>query len=414
MKIKRVNVTPIAFHDPPLLNSWGVHEPFALRTIVEIILDNGTVGLGEGSGEQHVIELLRSAADHLVGMEVYATTRIESLIRALPVRLEGAAERARKAAVSAYSIIEVACLDAQGQLAGVPVSELLGGRVRNTVGYSGYLFYKWAGHPSGTADEWGEAMDPQGIVNQARVMMARHGFQSLKLKGGVFAPEEEIRAMEALAAEFPGVPLRLDPNGAWTPEVAVAVGDRLDGILEYLEDPVIGTPDMGAVAARTRVPLATNMCVVSFDSIAPAVAHQAVSVILADHHAWGGLRHSRELGAICAAFGIGLSMHSNSHLGISLAAMTHLAAATPNLDYDSDTHYPWNADDDVITTPFTFVDGEIIVPTTPGLGVSLDQDRLAEAHERYLASGQRTRDDTGYMRMVDPTFDPQPPRFALL
>lgn len=414
MKIERVVVTPIAFHDPPLLNSWGVHEPLALRTIVEVTLDDGTVGLGEGSGEQHVIRLLQAAAEHLVGMDVYATTRIESLMRALPIRPGLTPERARQAAVSAYSIIEVACLDAQAHLAGVPVSDLLGGRVRDIVGYSGYLFYKWAGHPSGAADSWGEAMDPQGIVDQARIMIDRHGFRSLKLKGGVFPPEEEMQAMEALAAEFPGVPLRLDPNGAWTPDVAIAVSDRLDGILEYLEDPVIGTPDMGAVAARTRVPLATNMCVVSFESIAPAVAHQAVSVILADHHAWGGLRHSRELGAICATFGIGLSMHSNSHLGISLAAMTHLAAATPNLDYDSDTHYPWNAEDDVITTPFTFVDGAIVVSTAPGLGVSLDHDRLAAAHERYLASARHTRDDTGYMRTVDPHFDPHPPRFALL
>src|SRR5690606_35873036 len=100
-------------------------------------------------------------------------------------------------------------------------------------------------------------------VKQARTMIDRHGFRSLKLKGGVFPPEDEIRAIEALSAEFPGVPLRLDPNGAWTPEVAVTVSDRLDGVFEYLEDPVIGTPDMGAVAARTRVPLATNMCVVS-------------------------------------------------------------------------------------------------------------------------------------------------------
>lgn len=414
MKIERVIVTPIAFRDPPLLNSWGVHEPLALRTIVEVVLDDGTVGIGEGSGEQHVLRLLRTAVEHLIGMDVYATTRIESLIRALPIDGQRPPDRARQATISAFSILEVACLDAQARLAGVPLSDLLGGRVRDTVGYSGYLFYKWAGHPGEPADAWGEALDPAGVVEQARLMIDRHGFQSLKLKGGVFPPEAEVRAIEALATEFPKVPLRLDPNGAWTPEVAVAVSDRLANVLEYLEDPVIGTAAMGDVAARTRVPLATNMCVVSFDTIAPAVTQEAVNVILADHHAWGGLRHSRELAAICSAFDIGLSMHSNSHLGISLAAMTHLAASTPNLDYDSDTHYPWNVDDDVITEPFRFLDGSIKVPTGPGLGVSLDQSRLALAHERYLSSARRTRDDTGYMRTVDPDFDPQPPRFALL
>ncbi|GAA4085612.1 hypothetical protein GCM10022233_80010 [Streptomyces shaanxiensis] len=67
-----------------------------------------------------------------------------------------------------------------------------------------------------------------------------------------------------------------------------------------------------------------------------------------DRHYWGGLRRTRELAAVCEGFGIALSMHSNSHLGISLAAMAHVAAAIRNLDHSCDTHYPWNSADDVI------------------------------------------------------------------
>lgn len=85
---------------------------------------------------------------------------------------------------------------------------------------------------------------------------------------------------------------------------------------------------MATVAGRTPTPLATNMCVVSFDDLAPAVAQGAVGIVLSDHHFWGGLRRCGQLSAICETFGLGMSMHSNSHLGISLAAMTHLAAAT--------------------------------------------------------------------------------------
>lgn len=415
MKIERLVITPIAFRDPPLLNSWGVHEPLALRTVIELHLEDGTVGLGEGSGEQRIIDLLTHAGEALHGVDVHATSAIETIVRALQIDSALTAVQATAAATSAFSIIEVACLDAQGKLAGVSVSDLLGGRVRDDVGYSAYLFYKWAGHPGEAPDAWGEALDADGIVRQAKVLIDRFGFRSLKLKGGVLTPEQEIATIEALAAAFPGMPLRLDPNGAWSPEVAMAVSDRLDGILQYLEDPVLGISEMSAVAARSPIPLATNMCVISFDTIAPAVAANAVSIVLADHHAWGGLRHSRELAAICDAFGLGVSMHSNSHLGISLAAMTHLAATTTNLDFDSDTHYPWNADDDVIVAgAIEIVDGVVAVPTTPGLGVDLDHDRLAVAHERYLRSQQRTRDDTGYMRSFHPEFDPRMPRFELL
>jgi glucarate dehydratase len=415
MKIERLVVTPIAFRDPPLLNSWGVHEPLALRTVLELHVEGGIVGIGEGSGDRHVVELLRAAAEKIRGVDVYATNALEALVRALPVDPELTAKRRRDIATSTFSIIEVACLDAQGKHSGVSVSELLGGRVRDSVPYSAYLFYKWAGHPGEGPDVWGEATDPAGIVQQAHTLVGRYGFTSLKLKAGVFAPELEIATIDALAAAFPGLPLRIDPNGAWTPDVAVKVADRLAGKLEYLEDPVFGIPAMAEVSRRIATPLATNMCVVSFDTIAPAVANDAVQIVLADHHAWGGLQHSKELAAICGSFNLGVSMHSNSHLGISLAAMTHLAAATPNLAFDSDTHYPWNADDDIIPPgSLTFRGGAVAVPEGPGLGVDIDPDRLAAAHELYRSSRRSTRDDTGYMRTIVPDFDPTLPRFAFV
>jgi glucarate dehydratase len=155
------------------------------------------------------------------------------------------------------------------------------------------------------------------------------------------------------------------------------------------------------------------MAVVSFEHLPPAIAQNAVGVVLSDHHFWGGLRRSRTLGAICETWDIGLSMHSNSHLGISLAAMTHLAAVTPNLDYACDTHWPWKdaADDVIVDGAIGFADGAVAVPTGPGLGVELDRDKLARMHERYEKCDVRNRDDTGYMRRFQPDFDPSPQRW---
>jgi glucarate dehydratase len=136
-----------------------------------------------------------------------------------------------------------------------------------------------------------------------------------------------------------------------------------------------------------------------------------VQVVLSDHHLWGGLRRSALLGGITETFGLGLSMHSNSHLGISLAAMVHLAAASPNLTYACDTHYPWKTDDVVEPGVLEFVDGSVAVPTTPGLGVTLDRGRLGELHEQYVSCGVRRREDTAYMQTIQPDFRPNASRW---
>jgi glucarate dehydratase len=420
VRISAVTITPVAFRDQALLNAVGVHEPYALRAVLEVSTDAGLTGLGETYGDWPHLERLRAAAEAVRGLDVYARTVIRARVAAAIGAAAGGdthgltGEFTPQGTVDrVFSPFEVACLDIQGQAAGRPVSDLLGGAVRDSVPYSAYLFYKWAAHPGAEPDEWGEALDPEGIVAQARRMLSDYGFTALKLKGGVFPPEREIDAILALRDAFGGFPLRLDPNTAWTPETSIRVGRALDGILEYLEDPTPGIDGMSRVAREVPMPLATNMCVVDFEHVAPAVAADAVQVILADHHYWGGLARSLLLTGICDTFGIGVSMHSNSHLGISLAAMTHLGAALPDLPYALDTHWPWKrADEDVIAPgALSLVAGSVRVPAGPGLGVELDRDALARLHEQYLACGLRQRDDTGYMRRTDPAFDAKLPRW---
>lgn len=420
--IRDILITPIAFRDPPLLNAVGVHEPLVLRCIVQLVLDGGVVGLGECVGQRAQLDRLAAVRPHLIGMSVFDTNGVE---RTIDTALRGDGGPATPsgstlnpmALRSVLSVIETACVDAQGRLTGRSVSELLGGAVRESVPFSAYLFYKWAEHPPldgrpAIPDEWGAALDPPGVVAQAAAMIEEYGFRSIKLKGGVFAPDQEIAAVRALKDAFPDHPLRIDPNCAWTVDTSRQVARELDGALEYLEDPTPGISGMAQVAAAASMPLATNMCVVAFEHLPAAVAQDAVQVVLSDHHYWGGLRRTRELARLCETFGIGLSMHSNSHLGVSLAAMTHVAAATPNLGYACDTHYPWNHEDDVVRPGvLRFTDGGVPVPTGPGLGVELDHEVLDRLHRAYLEARRETRDDTGYMRRFTPAFDPSPARW---
>jgi glucarate dehydratase len=417
-RISRVSVTPVAFADPPLLNVVGVHQPYALRAIVQLHTDSGLLGLGETYADQAHLSRLDAVARAMPGLDIFDLAGLRRrTVEALGESTFGGGASfggmldVSSAVDTVYSPFEVACLDAQGRELGRPVSDLLGGRVREEVPFSAYLFYKWAGHPGHEDDSWGEGITPDQVVAQARRMVDDYGFTAIKLKGGVFEPRHEVETMRALAQAFPDHRLRIDPNGAWTVDTSVQVAKELDGVLEYLEDPTPGIDGMAEVARQTDIPLATNMCVIAFEHLAPAVRADAVQVVLSDHHLWGGLRRSAVLGGICDTFGMGLSMHSNSHLGISLAAMTHLASATENLTYACDTHYPWKTEEVVRPGVLEFRDGSVRVPDGPGLGVELDEDALGALHEQYLRCGIRGREDTAYMRTVEPGFTPNTARW---
>ena len=423
-------VTPIAFRDPPLLNVAGVHEPWALRSIIEVHTADGRVGLGESYGDLQTLANLNRIAPRLKGLSPFdlnALTRVVYAEVAHPSESEpapdpgadypAAGDKARASAVAAF---EVAFLDLQGQVLGLPLHQLLGGAVRPAVPYSAYLFYKFAKHKNidtdfdaYPADDWGEAVTPAQVVAQAQRMVAQYGFGSLKLKGGVFAPEVEIEALLALRRAFPDMPLRIDPNGGWSVATTRRVMPLLaaNGLLEYLEDPVPTLQEMGEVAKFASMPLATNMCVTTMEEFRRNADTHAVSILLSDHHYWGGLRATASLARMCSVFGLGMSMHSNSHLGISLAAMTHVGVTIPNLRYACDTHYPWQVDEVITGGKLKIEGGQLAPPPGAGLGVTLDHAALAQLHSNYVECGIRVRDDANEMRKHQPDFDDRRPRF---
>jgi glucarate dehydratase len=258
---------------------------------------------------------------------------------------------------------------------------------------------------------WGEGISPEQMVAQARRFIELYGFQSIKVKGGVFEPKHEIDTMRALRKAFPGTPLRLDPNANWSLKTSIEAAPALDELLEYYEDPTPGLEGMAELAKHTKLPLATNMVVTTFDELKRSLQLGSVKVVLSDHHYWGGLRATQQLARICELYGLGISMHSNSHLGISLLAMTHLAACVPNLTYACDTHYPWQEEEVIVGGRVPIVGGAVAVPRKAGLGVELDRNALATLHAQYLACGIRTRNDLAQMRKYDPDFSGKQPRY---
>ena len=429
--IRHIRITPIAFRDPPLLNAAGIHEPWALRSIIELETDSGLVGINESYGDLPMLQALAKAAPALTGLSPWALNEMETRVAALVAPpAQSASEflgrqislapgtHVSKTVAKVVSAFEVAMLDLQGQLAGAPVVDLLGGAARDRVPFSAYLFYKYAEHidkplSSGyPPDPWGEAITPEQLVAQAHRMIAEYGFKSIKLKAGALEPDQEAAGLLALAKAFPGMPLRIDPNANWSVATSLRIVEKLRGVLEYYEDPAPGLDGMAAVARECEVPLATNMVVTDFAEFRRNVDMGCpVKIVLSDHHYWGGLRATQQLSRLCRTFDLGLSMHSNSHLGISLVAMTHLCASVPLLTYACDTHYPWQDEEVVEGGRVRFEDGSLRVPTGPGLGVTLDRTALARLHDNYLNCGIRNRDDLAQMRKYDPAFTGIQPRF---
>lgn len=436
MKISSLKLHSIAIADPPLRSSYGLHAPWALRTIVELETDERITGISEtfgGAAPRTALEALRPQVE---GLDPFQMARLhEDMIRRADVAEEVPGGRTQTWLVPgenpldqqnrSYAAIEIACLDIIGKAIGKPVCDMLGGRVRSKVAFSAYLFYKHGGGGGdGTyADKYGEVMDADAAVRECRQMVEEYGFQEIKLKGGVLEPEREIETVKKLRDVFgPHAPLRIDPNCAWSIGTSVAVGESLREELAgggYLEDPCPELSGMSGVRKKllekgVDIPLASNVAVTSFPDVTRARELDAVQIVLSDPHYWGGLRELQYLSHLTQVLGMGLSMHSNSHLGVSLMAMTHAAAVCPNLTFACDTHYPWQTERDEIVAGgrIKFHEGSVVIPEKPGLGVELDYDQLARGCERYEKIPYRRRDDEAEMReRVDPEWKRILPRW---
>lgn len=380
MKVIDIKVTPVTVPmEAPLRWSMGV-EYGTTRAILQVITDEGITGIGETYGGNAVAHAIELSKQFVIGLDPLEIGVLHHRLGVFRISYETAIPAVVRAG------IEMAFLDAAGKALGRPVHALLGGKLRSRIEVAAYLFFRYR---SEDGRKGGECTG-EGITERARELVQRHGFRALKLKGGVLTPEEELQAVRLIRKEYPTSPLRWDPNAAWSVETSIRIGRKLlsEGIdLEYLEDPTSNLEGMSQVRKAVSIPLATNMCLISFDQLAPGIRMRSVDIVLSDVHFWGGFRENLRMAAVCDAFQIGVGMHSDRELGVSTAAMLHLAAATPNLTYAIDSHYH-DQIDDILTRPFEYQGGCFTVPDGPGLGIDLDWDKVERYHRVYLQQGE--------------------------
>jgi glucarate dehydratase len=380
MKVIDIKVTPVTIPmEAPLRWSMGV-EHATTRAILQVITDEGITGIGETYGGNAVAHAVELSKQFVIGLDPLEIGVLQHRLGVFRIGYETMIPAVVRAG------IEMAFLDAAGKALQRPIHALLGGKLRDRIEVAAYLFFRYKSENGKVGGE----CTPESIVERTRELVSRHGFRAIKLKGGVLTPENEFQAIRLLRQEYGTNPLRWDPNAAWSVETSIRIGRKLmaEGIdLEYLEDPTWNLEGMSRVRKAVPIPLATNMCLVSFDQLAPGIRMRSVDVVLSDVHFWGGFRENLRMAAVCEAFQIGLGMHSDRELGVSTAAMLHLAAAIPNLAYAIDSHYHDQLDD-VVTKPFQYRDGCFAVPDGPGLGVELDWGKVEKYNRSYLEQGE--------------------------
>lgn len=376
MKIAEIKITPLYIpFDGDLLWAWG-SQSGCRRILVEVRTDDGYVGLGEANGYPARLAALEHIKPLVIGEDPFHTELIRS--KCPPAFFHGNAYR------HAYAAIEFACLDIQGQVIGRPLYDLFGGKVRNEIPVSLYVMPHYA-----DASGKNELITPAQAVAFAQSMIDAHGFGTLKLKGGIFPPDDEFAVLAALRKAFPKHNLRIDPNGVWSVATSIRMALRARELdLEYLEDPTLGVRGMARVNEKAPgVPLATNMCILSFEDIVGGSMLDSVDVILFDPHWYGGIRTTTQLAKLCETLNFDMSMHSGNELGVSMAVELHSAALLPNLSHAIDQVYSHLTDDILVGGKLQISNGKMKVPDGPGLGIKIDQQKVGKYHEEFLRHG---------------------------
>ncbi len=426
-RITHLRVIPIAGRDGMLLNLSGAHAPYFTRNLLILTDDTGHTGVGEVPGGEKIRQTLEDARPLVVGQLVGHWNGILNRLRQAFAERDTAGRGNQtfdlRVAIHAVTAVESSLLDLLGQHLQVPVAALLGeGQQRAVVDVLGYLFYvgdrmrtdlPYHSEPD-APDDWCRlrhepALDAQAIVRLAEASFARYGFRDFKLKGGVLRGEEEMEAIVALHERFPQARITLDPNGGWLLQDAIRLCRDRYVQLAYAEDPCgaegvySGREVMAEFRRATGMRTATNMIATDWREMAHTLALQSVDIPLADPHFWT-LQGSVRVAQMCQMWGLTWGSHSNNHFDISLAMFTHVAAAAPGKVTAIDTHWIWQDGQRITTDPLQILGGSITVPTSPGLGVTLDMARVEQAHQLYLQHGLGARDDTRAMQYLIPNW----------
>jgi muconate cycloisomerase len=323
----------------------------------------------EGIGEATTIGGLSYGPESPEGIKLAIDTYFTPLLlKAEASRPAQNMERINRAIVGnnfAKCAIETALLDAMGKRIGLPVSELLGGRRRDN------LPVAWTLASGDTAKDIAEA--------QAMLSRGRHRIFKLKIgKRSVEADAAHVSAIKAALGDQASV--RVDVNQAWDEAAATKGVALLEAAgCDLVEQPVAAhlRGAMARLAQRFIVPIMADEALTGPASAFNFAADAAADVFAVKIQQSGGLYAAAQVGAIADAAGIGLYGGTMLEAGVATAASAHLFATFPKLSFGCELFGPLLLTEEILTEPLAYADFSLKVPDGPGLGVTLDEDRVA-------------------------------------
>ena len=366
MKITRIETIPVQVPISPqraIRGGRGYHtvSPFLL---VRIQTDDDLVGLGEVS-----CTVGWSGEDQFTAARIIAGYLAPVLIGEDPTHIERLTALMHKTVANnpfTKSAIEMALWDILGKVAGLPVYRLLGGPVRDFV----------------TTKYSVSGLEPAKAAAIA-AWAVEQGFTTMKVKVGLNPDEDVARVAAVRKAVGPHVRLGVDANGGWSPRVAIQTIPRLyEYDIFFAEQPV---PDLDIawladVRRQVKVPIMADESVYSPQDAMAVIRAGAADVISVYVGKGGGIGPARKMAAVAEAAGIVCTIGSNLELGVANAAMVHLGMATSAVaaeDFPCDILSPFFYEDDLLTEPLRIEAGRAYPHEKPGLGVELDEDKIA-------------------------------------
>jgi len=378
MKITKIETIPIRLPTRRVHQWASLTTPIGVYVIIKLHTDEGLIGLGEAP----VLKDWGGDYGKYFGETPQTTVHIinDILMPALkdqnPLQFESIHARMDKA-VKGYpyckAAIDAALYDVAGKALNVPCYQFLGGLFRDRIPIA---------HSLGL-------MEIEKAVDEARQVIAE-GIKTIKLKGGVEQKRDVELVKQIRLAIGPDLNICVDANQGYpTPKAAVKIIRAMEEYsLLYMEQPVEGIDRMAEVAHRVDTPIMADESAWTPEDVVEIVQKKAADIISIYTTKPGGMFKAKKVAAVAEAAGLKCNVNGSVETGVGNAANVHLAASTGvvTLGCVVPVSSPKEKakqgiggiyyQDDIITEPFTFEDGSIVVPSRPGLGIELDEGKI--------------------------------------
>lgn len=390
MKITAIRATPVLIPlEAPYLWSYGALDGFT-KCVVEVETDSGPTGIGEAPshGAARIVEAM---AERLVGGDPLDIAGLERRVLPSMPPAESVTDHATR---GAWGAVEIALWDLRGRLWGQPVANLLGGVQRRAIPFTDYFSFRLP------RDGKGGERTVEAVVDYCLGLREAHG--TTFFEGKVSEPDlhANVRLVEALRdALGPDAMLRIDSNQAFSLPAALALAPAFEaaGVRNW-EDPCPDWSTMARLRGRTTIPFSGHDT-----DLAKAVALGAPDAIVADVAGFGGFGAAMRFVSACQGAGLDFWCYSGGS-GLETAAYLHLCAAHPHIREPNQSLLRQQPFDVIAEGPFAPKGNLVALPEGPGLGVTLDRDRLRFAaallKERGVPDKYHDPDAPGLMRRM--------------